>query len=239
MKIYQVVLAAILPIFIAALLGGCDQKPAPDAQKGKVVLEKVCAKCHNLDIPPKTYADEKAPPMLAVVFHLKDFMKVSDPSQKKEKFIDFVADYAIHPDAKKSYCDKKSLQSYGLMPSLKGQVTVKQLRDAAAYMYAHYDEKRYLQMMEAKAKLEAMPLYKQVLQTKNCLGCHGIDKPKVAPAFTDIAKKYAAQGAKPIIEAIRNGSRGKWPDFKVPMPAFKDLSDAQLQAVARWILEQK
>ena len=239
MKKYQGILTVILPIFLAVLLGGCDKKPTPDAQKGKVVVEKVCAKCHNLDIPPKTYADEKAPPMMAVVFHLKDFMKVSDPTAKREKFIDFVADYALHPDAKKSYCDKKSLQSYGVMPSLKGQVSEKELRDAAAYMYEHYDEKRYLQMMEAKAKLEAMPLYQQVLQTKNCLGCHGIDKPKVAPAFADIAKKYAAQGIEPIVASIKNGSRGKWPRYKVPMPAFKDLSQKQLEAVAKWILERK
>ncbi len=239
MQKHRFVLAFFSSLFFVVFFAGCENKPAPDPNKGKIVLEQVCARCHNLDIPPKTFEGEKAPPMMAVVFHLKDFMKVSDPSAKREKFIEFVTDYALHPDAKKSYCDKESLKSYGVMPSLKGQVTAAQLRDAAAYMYERYDKKRYLERMEAKARLDAMPLYRQVLETKNCLGCHGIDKPRLGPSFADIAEKYAGRGPEPIMEAIRNGSRGKWPGFKVPMPPFKDLTQKQLEAVAEWILERK
>ena len=239
MNKYQDLLVPFITIFIAVLLAGCENRPAPDLKKGEAVLQKVCSRCHNLDMPPKTYEEEKAPPMMAVAFHIKDFMKVSDPSAKKEKFIEFVVDYSLHPDAKKSYCDEESLKSYGLMPSLEGQVSAEELRNAAAYMYEHYDQKRFLQMVEAKAKLEALPLYRQVFETKNCLGCHDIEKSKLGPAFVDIAEKYAAQGPKPLMEAIRNGSRGKWPGFKVPMPPFKDLTQKQLEAVAKWILERK
>ena len=226
-------------LFLVILLAGCDKKPAPDPRKGEKIVQKVCAKCHNLDMPPVTTPDEKAPPMLAVAFHLKDFMKVSDPSAKRSKFIEFVTDYSLHPDAQKSYCDKKSLQEYGLMPSLEGKVTPDRLRDAAAYIYDHYDKKRYLAIMQTQARLATLPLYKQVLERKNCLGCHGIQKAKIAPAFTDIAQKYAAQGSEALAQSIQKGSRGKWPGFKAVMPPFKELSPGELEAVAAWILERK
>jgi HD-GYP domain-containing protein (c-di-GMP phosphodiesterase class II) len=54
-------------------------------------------------------------------------MKVDNPSEKREKFIAFVTDYALHPSAEKSFCDKESLASYGVMPSQKGNVTEEEL----------------------------------------------------------------------------------------------------------------
>jgi len=224
-------------VVLALLIAGCGDSKPKWHYDAKALLHSKCESCHNLDMPPKTYEDEKAPPMMAVVFHLRDFMKVSNPSDKKARFVSFVQDYVIHPDPSKSYCDKKSLESYGVMPSQKGNVTKEELEAIASYMYDYYDPKKFMAIMTEKARLEAMPPYKRVLARKNCLGCHGLKKDKVAPAFTRIAERYA-DDPKAVEEAIVRGSRGHWKGFKLAMPPFKDLTPEELKGITDWVLSQ-
>lgn len=76
-------------------------------------------------------------------------------------------------------------------------------------------------------------------RTKNCLGCHTVDKKLVGPAYKDIAKKRAAdKGAEgTLAQKIRNGSKGEWggPD----MPPNTTVSDAEAATLAKWILSLK
>jgi cytochrome c len=225
----------VLPALLL-LLAGCSDKPA-HRYDGEKLLKEKCAACHNLDMPPKTTADEKAPPMMAVTFHVRDFMKVENPSEKRGKFIAFVADYVLHPSAEKSFCDKKSLEEYGVMPSQKGKVTEEEAKAIAAYMYDHYDPEKFMQMMTEKARLAALPPYRRVLERKNCLGCHGSGG-RLAPTFERIARRYMGRGTAPVMESIRKGSRGKWKGYKVPMPPHPDLTPEELEGTAKWILEQ-
>jgi len=70
------------------------------------------------------------------------------------------------------------------------------------------------------------------LITKNgCSVCHGIDAKIVGPAFSDVAKKYAA---KPdyLATKIRSGGSGLW--GSIPMPA-QTLPDAELKVIANWL----
>jgi len=219
------------------LFAGCGDKPARKYD-GEALLKQKCAACHNLDMPPKTYPDEKAPPMMAVTFHVRDFMKVDNPSEKRRRFIEFVVDYALHPSAEKSFCDKKSLEDYGLMPSLEGKVTPEELEAVAGYMYDHYDPEKFMKLMQEQARLAALPAWQRVTEQKNCLGCHGIDKDKIAPAFSRIAERYGEARKGEIIRSIKEGSRGKWEGFKLAMPPFRDLDEADLSAVAEWIVKQ-
>ncbi len=200
---------------------------------GKALLEKKCATCHNLAMPPKTYEDEKAPPMMAVAFHVKDFMKITTPSDKKPKFIEFFQDFVLYPSAKKSFCDKESLKLYGLMPSQKGEVTKEELGAIAEYVFDFYDQDKFLVKMQAKAAFDALPKGEQIVTKKGCLTCHGKEKAKAAPAFKDIAKKPDAE----ILEVIQNGSKGKWKDFeKTPMPAYgNQLTKKEIQMLIKWI----
>jgi len=221
---------------IALLFIGCtDSKPKQKFNAQNLLLEK-CSSCHNLDMPPKTSPDEKAPPMMAVTFHIRDFMKVNNPSEKKQKFIDFVTDYAINPSAEKSFCDKKSLQDYGVMPSQKGKVSKEELQAIASYMYEHYDPEKFMKLMQEQARLAALPVYKRVIEQKNCLSCHDIEKKKIAPSFKSIAKRYNINQINELIKSIKNGSRGKWEETKLPMPPFKDLKDSEIKPVVEWIL---
>jgi cytochrome c551/c552 len=214
-------------------LAGCSSQKT-EHYDGKVLLEQQCARCHNLDMPPKTYKDEKAPPIMAVAFHIKDFMPVTSPADKRPKFIEFVSDYALNPRAEKSFCDKESLQSYGVMPSLKGRITRPELEAVAAYIFDTYTKEIFLKKMQEANAFAQLPKGEQLARKEGCFGCHDTVMHKVGPSFQAIAERYGDSSV--IAQSIRNGSRGKWEKSRnIPMPAFKQLDDNQTQLLLNWI----
>lgn len=76
-------------------------------------------------------------------------------------------------------------------------------------------------------------------RSKNCMACHAIANKVVGPAFKDVAKRYAGQADidKKLAEKILKGSSGAW--GVVPMPANAQVSPAEAQALAQWILTLK
>ncbi|WP_457748343.1 c-type cytochrome [Sulfurimonas sp.] len=224
-------------LFCALLfaISGCQIKQKSNFD-GEKLLKQKCAQCHNLDLPPKTFQDEKAPPMMAVAFHIKDFIKASSTSDKIPKAIDFVKDYVIYPSAAKSFCDKKSLKSYGVMPSQKGKVTQDELQAIAEYMFAHYTVKNMNDAQNLQNKLNAMPAGHRIALQHNCLSCHKTGKDLVGPSFHKIALRYKSN-LQSIEKSIKNGSTKKWKGYHgVMMPAFgKKLSDKEIKTLAQWI----
>ena len=222
----------LFTVVVSLAVTGCSQKPEK-RYDGEALLKSKCASCHNLDMPPKTYENEKAPPMMAVAFHVKDFMKVENPTDKKPKFIAFFQDYVLHPDAKKSFCDKESLASYGVMPSQEGSVTEEEVAAIAEYVYDYYDQEKFLEKMKAKARFDALPKGEQLATKSGCLTCHGKTEAKAAPAFREIAKKEE----KEIAAAIKNGSHGKWKGFeRMTMPSYANRLSAQdIRTLIKWI----
>lgn len=73
-------------------------------------------------------------------------------------------------------------------------------------------------------------------QASNCMACHQVDKKRVGPSFVVIAERFAGQeGAVPYLaNAIIRGGRGRW--GAVPMPAQPQVSPANAQLLAAWIL---
>ena len=69
-----------------------------------------------------------------------------------------------------------------------------------------------------------------------CLGCHAINKKIVGPSFQAVAEKYKSDpSAQTFLKnKIAKGGAGSW--GVVPMPANTKLSDADLSALASWIL---
>ncbi len=215
------------------LLQGCDSDTKKEDFDGAMLLKEKCAVCHNLKMPPDTYEDEKAPPMMAVVFHLKDFMKIHNEQDNIEKFIPFIQDYVMDPSKEKSYCDEESLKTYGVMPSQKGNVSQDELKAIAAYMVTFYDQQVYLKEMQAKSAFDALPKGEQLARKSGCFNCHAIEKDKVGPSFRHIAKN----GTEKVIDVIQNGSQGKWEKFnKRMMPAYnKKFSKEELNILKEWI----
>jgi cytochrome c len=189
--------------------------------------------CHNLEMPPFTSADEVAPPMMAVVFHIKSSLEGANPAETKSKFIEFIQEYVIHPSVEKSFCDKESLEKYGLMPSQRKNLSDDELTVIANYAYEHYDRHKFLNILQQQSNLKALPKGEQLAHQHHCLTCHSKNEKKVGPSFKEIALRYSDQSV--IIRSITEGSQGKWEGIKATMPANKKLTSKELKQLSEWI----
>ncbi len=229
MKKYYLFLVA-LSVFI-----GCSSEPKP-ILNGKQLLEEKCSSCHNLDMPPKVYENEKAPPIMAVTFHVRDFIKVNNPSEKKPKFISFVKDFVINPSMEKTFCDKDSLKSYGLMPSQKGKVTIDELDAIASFMFRYYNQDDFMSKMEQRSHFESLPKGEQLVRKNGCVSCHGIKNRKAGPSFMSIASQNSKKSAIEIAESIKVGGKGKYEGFRISMPPFSKIEKKDRIEISKWIL---
>jgi len=232
---FKYILMILLFIF-----SGCENKSTNKPQlDGKKLIKQKCSQCHNLDIPPKTYEDEKAPPMMAVTFHIRDFIKVSNDSEKIPKAIEFVKDYVIYPSASKSFCDKQSLKTYGVMPSQKEKVTQDELEAIATYMFEHFTMQNLNDIQKLQNKLNSMPQGERIAFKNRCFSCHNIDKKIVGPSFKTIAKRKG-NTISTLMNSIKNGSKNKYKISKgATMPAFKNINNSDMEIITKWILSFK
>jgi len=81
-----------------------------------------------------------------------------------------------------------------------------------------------------------------LIDQNGCLACHAVASKKAAPAFKGTARKnlkwYSGEAKLKIIDSIKNGSKGKYRQFSdTSMPAYKHLSDTDLDKIANWILD--
>lgn len=131
---------------------GTSAQATPTAQE---LTQTHCASCHLLTLPtPEMIPTFKAPAMDAVLFHLKDAMK---NDEKKVKA--FIVDYTQNPVASKSVCESNKVQNFGVMPSLKGQVSPEDLATIADHLMATYPRPEFLKMVteiKANGKLNAL-----------------------------------------------------------------------------------
>lgn len=75
-------------------------------------------------------------------------------------------------------------------------------------------------------------------KTKNCMGCHALDKKVLGPAFRDVAAKYKGQkdAEAKVVASMTKGSTGVWGPMAMPPNA---LSAAEARTLASWVLAQK
>ncbi|MCU0940327.1 MAG: c-type cytochrome [Burkholderiaceae bacterium] len=73
-------------------------------------------------------------------------------------------------------------------------------------------------------------------KAKNCLACHAADKKVVGPSYKEVAAKYAADkdAVAKLSKKIREGGVGNW--GQIPMPANPQVSEAEAQTLAKWVL---
>ncbi|MCD4668481.1 MAG: c-type cytochrome [Sulfurimonas sp.] len=222
-------------ILTLILFSACEDKKQTPQLDGKKLLEQKCASCHNLEMPPVISDDELAPPMMAIGFHMPDFMEPKDESQRVPMAIEFIVDFIRNPLLENSKCDKESIQRYGLMPSQKDKVTKDEAKAIAQYMFRHYTQENLSKVQKAQAKFDALPAGQKTALKHKCMGCHKIDKKIVGPSFKDIAKKYTTNKDE-MINSIKNGSKAKWESSKgAVMPPFKQISDEDLEVLIKWI----
>ena len=77
-----------------------------------------------------------------------------------------------------------------------------------------------------------------LLSNNACLSCHALTQKIVGPAYHDVAARYKADpNAIAKLEAsIKAGGAGKW--GPAPMPPFAQLTEAQLKALAEFVMQQ-
>jgi len=83
---------------------------------------------------------------------------------------------------------------------------------------------------------------KILLKQNKCMSCHNVMGIKSAPSFSMILKMNSGWfgiSKNSIKNSIKNGSQGKYPMFSdVKMPAYKNLSNQDLNALTRWIISR-
>ena len=75
-----------------------------------------------------------------------------------------------------------------------------------------------------------------VVAKYGCLGCHNVNARINGPAYKEVAAKYRQdpKALAQIAQQIHKGGSGKWgPNL---MPPFPMVTDAEIKAVATWIL---
>lgn len=98
---------------------------------GEQLLTTNCITCHAT----QHAADEStmiAPPIMGVIRHVKE------KYPNKEDAVAFMVDYFQNPTKDKAACEPKSIERFGLMPSLKGAVSPEDLEKIASYAYDTY-----------------------------------------------------------------------------------------------------
>lgn len=70
----------------------------------------------------------------------------------------------------------------------------------------------------------------------DCMSCHKIDEKNIGPAWRDVANKYAGQDTAVayLAKKIIQGGSGVWGE--VPMAAHPTFTQADAEAVAKYVL---
>ena len=73
----------------------------------------------------------------------------------------------------------------------------------------------------------------------HCLSCHAIDKKLVGPSYKDIAAKYKGDPSAEakLIDKVKKGGMGVW--GQIPMPANPQVSQADADTLAKWVMSIK
>ncbi|MBU6259322.1 MAG: c-type cytochrome [Burkholderiales bacterium] len=82
----------------------------------------------------------------------------------------------------------------------------------------------------------AAPAVPALARERHCMNCHALDHKVVGPAFEDVAKRYAGQGAmlpKLAAKVVRGGG-GAW--GPVPMPANPQVTPDEARQLVAWVL---
>ena len=90
-----------------------------------------------------------------------------------------------------------------------------------------------------QAVIDARPelaVGKSLVESSDCMRCHGIERNFVGPSFAAIADRYKSQpdAVDLLAGKIRNGSVGVWGN--VIMPRHPQISEEQSRQMADWLM---
>lgn len=110
--------------------------PLSADSSGEILFKEKCSYCHLETRPSYDKINTMvAPPMMGVLFHVQQ----SKPT--KAEAVAFMRDYILNPHLSKSLCQEQSIKKFGLMPSMKENLTPKEADTVAEYVYEHFAQK--------------------------------------------------------------------------------------------------
>ncbi|MDF1877168.1 c-type cytochrome [Sulfurimonas sp. SAG-AH-194-L11] len=119
------------------------------ATDGYKVYENKCKACH-VEVMSKEHAlkhfkELVAPPMVEVSQRLKENIKTTDEEEDVDRylFILFVKDYIVNPNLDNSMCNTGAIETFGTMPSLKGQINEDEKQAVAEWLYDRYEDTKF------------------------------------------------------------------------------------------------
>lgn len=76
----------------------------------------------------------------------------------------------------------------------------------------------------------------ELAKAAGCMACHGLANRIVGPSYREIAARYAPEREAPgkLVAKVKQGGAGVW--GTIPMPAHRDLKDADISDIVAWIL---
>jgi len=92
-----------------------------------------CTACHTT-ARGSDKSQMVAPPISGALRHVKDKF------DNKADAVAFMVDYIQNPSKDKAQCESKSIEKFGLMPSLKGVLTPQELERVSEYLYDNYPQ---------------------------------------------------------------------------------------------------
>jgi cytochrome c len=80
------------------------------------------------------------------------------------------------------------------------------------------------------------------MKKSDCFACHAVDKKLVGPAYSWVAFRYKGdkEAKEKLVAKIKNGGAGNWNAYTggAPMTPHPQLSEEQLETMAKWVLSQ-
>lgn len=79
-----------------------------------------------------------------------------------------------------------------------------------------------------------------VLKKNACLTCHAVDKKKVGPSFTEVAKKYKgkADAEDKLVKHLSAKHMVELDGKKIEHPAIKSGDAVEIKNIVEWILKR-
>ena len=112
------------------------------ASNGAELVKTNCASCHMLTTPTADMIPNmKAPAMDAVAFHINLVIA------KKKDAEAFIVDYVVNPNVSKTVCESNKVAKFGIMPSLKGKVSEKDLETIASHVMEKFPTPEFVKMI--------------------------------------------------------------------------------------------
>lgn len=190
-------------------------KLRPSALAGYAVAEQKCSICHSADYisyQPPGMTQTQWTAEMAKMQHM--YGAPIDDAEVKLLGIYLAA----------AYGDAKSVSAADLAPGTHPGSTVPLAVAAAS--------------QSAPATTVGAVDVPSVLGNNACLSCHALNQTIIGPAYHDVAERYKADpGAIARLQAsIKAGGVGKW--GQAPMPPFGGLSEAELKALAEFVMKQ-